>query len=183
MHRIILVALAAAACQSAPKEVPESRVDVKTSPEYGQVRPVTIAVLPVKAPRADIRIGVRQEIYRMLPEKKYSPFKLKEVDAHVDGKGRFAADNLDWDATFEVVVDRWTPVSGTNYWSGTGRAVMTHKTGEVLWACDFENYTFRLPSQHGVTDQEEGAKQIAYFLVGSEDGRSRLPDCPPPAGP
>jgi hypothetical protein len=179
---MLLLALVAAACQSAPKDQ-ESRVEVQTSPEYEHVRPVTIAVLPVKAPRADLRLGVREEVYRLLPERKYSPFTLREIDAHLDARGQFSAQDLDWDATFEIVVDRWTPLVGSNMWNGTGRAVLTHKTGEVLWACDFENYSFRVPSEAGAIDHEEGAKELAYFLVGGSAATSRLPDCPPPPGP
>jgi hypothetical protein len=179
MRRIIVVALAAAACQTPPKDFPESRVDVKTSPEYAQVRPVTIAVLPVKAPRADLRMGVRHEVYRLLPERRYSPFKLAEVDDRVDANGKFSAEDLDWDATFEVVIDKWTPVSGTNRWSGTGHAVMTHRTGEVLWTCDFRDYTFTAESSGGATDYEEMAREVAYFLVGTDAAKTRLPDCPP----
>jgi hypothetical protein len=181
---MLLVVLVGAACKSAPKEVPVSQVDVSKSTEYDQVRPVTIALLPVKAPRADLRTNVRQEIYKLLPERKYSPFRLQEVDAHVDARGRFQAENLDWDATLEVVIDKWTPVGGTNRWAGTGRAVLTHRTGEVLWACDFEDYAFRVPTEAGVTNHAEGAKEIAFFLLGGEPGRSRMPDCaPPPPGP
>jgi len=179
----MLSALLAAACQSTPKEIPESRVDTRKSDEYDQVRPVTIAVLPVKAPRADLRIGVRQEVYQLLPARKYSPFKLSEVDQHVDAQGHFTADDLDWDATLEVVIDKWTPISGTTRWAGTGHAVMTHKTGEVLWTCDFQDYAFNAPSEAGVTNYDEMAKEVAYFLVGTDSGKSRLPDCPPlPAG-
>jgi len=183
MRRILFaVLLGAAACQTTqPQEVPEARIDTRVSPEYTEVRPVTIAVLPVKAPRVDLRTGVRQEVYRLLPARKYSPFKLSEVDAHIDSQGNFSALDLDWDATFEVVVDEWKPIRGTNYWSGTGRAVLTHKTGEVLWACDFENYSFRLPMSAGQTDQDDAAKQIAVLLIGGDEGESRLPDCPPPS--
>jgi hypothetical protein len=179
MRRIMLLALVAAACQSTPKELPESWVDTRTSAEYAQVRPVTIAVLPVKAPRADLRMGVRQEVYRLLPERRYSPFKLSEVDDRVDSAGKFAAEDLDWDATFEVVIDKWRHVSGTNRWSGTGRAVLTHRTGEVLWTCDFQDYLFTENSRSGQTDYDELAREVAYFLVGDEEPASRLPDCPP----
>jgi hypothetical protein len=179
MRRIMLLALVAAACESAPKELPESWVDTRTSAEYAQVRPVTIAVLPVKAPRADLRMGVRHEVYRLLPERRYSPFKLSEVDDRVDANGKFAAEDLDWDATFEVVIDKWRPVAGTNRWSGTGHAVMTHRTGEVLWTCDFQDYTFTADSPGGATDYEEVAREVAYFLVGPDSEKSRLPDCPP----
>jgi len=175
----MLAALVAVACDSVPKELPESRVDTRTSDEYAQVRPVTIAVLPVKAPRADLRIGVRQEVYKILPDRLYSPFKLSEVDERVDAQGRFVADDLDWDATLEVTIDRWRAIQGTERWSGSGRAVMTHKTGEVLWACDFQDYAFYVPSTHGSTDFDEMSKEVAEFLVGVEDGKSRLPDCPP----
>jgi hypothetical protein len=180
MRRILLAPLLAAACQSVPTEVPESRVDVRKSEEYEKVRPVTIAVLPVKAPRADLRMGVRQEVYELLPERMYSPFKLRQVDERMDRNGRFAADDLDWDATLEIVIDRWTPVSGTNRWAGTGHAVMTHRTGEVLWACDFQDYAFTIPSAGGATDYEQMSEEVAHFLVGGETGKSRLPDCPPP---
>ncbi|HEX5138293.1 MAG TPA: hypothetical protein VFY93_15060 [Planctomycetota bacterium] len=180
MRRIMLLALVAAACQSTPKELPESWVDTRTSAEYDQVRPVTIAVMPVKAPRADLRINLRQEVYKILPGRKYSPFKLDEVDAHVDSNGKFSAEDLDWDATLEVVIDKWYPVSGTNRWSGSGHAVMTHRTGEVLWTCDFRDYTFVANTHQGVTDYEEISHDVAYFLVGSEPGKTRLPDCPPP---
>lgn len=175
----MLLPLVAVACQSTPKELPESWVDTRTSAEYAQVRPVTIAVLPVKAPRADLRMGVRHEVYRLLPERRYSPFKLAEVDDRMDASGKFAAEDLDWDATFEVVIDKWTPVSGTNRWSGTGHAVMTHRTGEVLWTCDFQDYTFTADSAGGATDYEEMAREVAYFLVGPDAEKSRLPDCPP----
>ena len=105
-----------------------------------------------------------------------------QVDRHIDAQGRFEADNLDWDATLEIVVDSWVPVHG-DYWAASGHAALTHRTGEVLWACDFDNYSFLVPSEHGVTDQEEGGKKLAYFLLGGETGKSRLPDCPPPPGP
>ncbi len=183
MRRILFAALLLAACQSTKKEVPESRVDTRQSPEYEQVRPVTIVLLPVKAPRVELQTGVRQEVYRLLPERRYSPFKLTEVDAHIDAQGHFNAENLDWDATLEIVFDEWVPVSG-DYWAASGHAVMTHKTGEVLWACDFEDYAFRVPNRSGTSDQGEAAREVAYFLVGGESGKSRLPDCPPPpAGP
>ena len=179
MRWILLLALAAFGCQSTKKEPPVSRVDVRPSPEYDKVRPVTIAVLPVKAPRVDLRTNMRQEVYRLLPERRYSPFKLSEVDAHIDSQGQFSAETLDWDATFEIVVDEWNPSSG-DYWTATGHAVMKHKTGEVLWACDFEDYAFLVPNASGTLDHMEAAKDIAYFLVGGESGKSRLPDCPPP---
>lgn len=183
MPRILLAVLVAAACQSTKKEAPVSRVDVRPSPEYDKVRPVTIAVLPVKAPRVELTTGVRQEVYRLLPERRYSPFKLTEVDEHIDAQGHFEADNLDWDATFEVVIDRWTPVGGGDYWLASGHATMTHKTGEVLWACDFEDYAFPVPAKAGTSDQGAAAKEVAFFLVGGESGKSRLPDCPLPPGP
>lgn len=176
---MLCVALLAVGCQSAKKEVPESRVDTRKSPDYEQVRPVTIAVLPVKAPRADLQTTVRQEVYRLLPEKRYSPFKLAEVDSHLDGQGKFVADSLDWDATLEIVFDRYEPSRG-NYWTASGHAVMTHKTGEVLWACDFEDYAFLVPTKTGTLEHGEAAREMAYFLVGGEAGKSRLPDCPPP---
>jgi hypothetical protein len=179
MRKIAIAALLVAACQSANKEAPESRVEVRPSPDYEKVRPVTIALLPVKAPRADIQINVRQEVYRLLSERKYSPFKLTEVDAHIDSQGRFDAETLDWDATFEIVFDEYAPSSG-DYWAASGHAVMKHKTGEILWACDFENYAFLVPSRSGTIDHSVAAKEIAYFLVGGETGKSRLPDCPPP---
>jgi hypothetical protein len=182
MRRILLAALLLAACQSTKKETPASVVQVRPSPDYEKVRPVTIAVLPVKAPRADLQIIVRQEVYRLLPERRYSPFKLTEVDAHIDSNGKFAADDLDWDATLEIVFDEWAPSTG-NYWAATGHAVMTHKTGEVLWACDFQDYAFLVPPKTGTAEHGEAARQIAYFLVGGESGKSRLPDCPPPPGP
>ncbi len=176
---MLFAALLLAACQSTKKETPESRVDTRTSPEYEQVRPVTIAVLPVKAPRVDLQTNVRQEVYRLLPERRYSPFKLTEVDAHIDSQGKFVADDLDWDATLEIVFDEWEPSTG-NYWAATGHAVMKHKTGEVLWACDFEDYAFLVPPRTGTAEHGEAAREMAYFLVGGETGKSRLPDCPPP---
>jgi hypothetical protein len=180
MRRIPLVALlvlVVVGCESTKREVPESRVETRTSPDYEKVRPVTIAVLPVQAPRQDLKTTVRHEVYKILPERKYSPFKLTEVDAHVDAQGKFDGEGLDWDATLEIVFDKWVPTSG-NYWAASGHATMTHKTGEVLWTCDFQDYAFPVPSRNGVSDQEEAATDIAYFLVGSKSGR--LPDCPPP---
>ena len=77
-------------------------------------------------------------------------------------------------------IDRWRAIAGTDRWTGSGHAVMTHKTGEVLWACDFQDYAFYVPSTHGSTDYDEMSKEVAHFLVGVDDGKSRLPDCPPP---
>jgi len=179
MRRILLVALVAAACQHTKKEPTESRIDVRLSPDYEKVRPVTIALLPLKAPRVDIQTNVRQEVYRLLPERRYSPFKLSEVDSHIGADGKFAADDLDWDATLEIVFDEYAPSSG-NYWITTGRAVMMHRTGEELWACHFEDYKILVPSRTGTAEHGEAAREMAYFLVGGESGESRLPDCPPP---
>lgn len=101
------------------------------------------------------------------------------MDAHIDTKGEFSASDLDWDATLEIVVDRYEPATGS-YWAATGHAVMKHKTGEVLWACDFQDYAFLVPSKGGTIEHGQAAREIAYFLVGGETGKSRLPDCPPP---
>ena len=75
MRRFLLVALLAAACQT-PRKVPEGRIDTATHPEYAKFRPVAIAVLPAKAPRTDLRIEIRKEVYRLLFEFRYSPFKV-----------------------------------------------------------------------------------------------------------
>ena len=177
----MLVALLAAACQSTTQKVPDGRIDTRVHTEYAEFRPVTIAVLPVKAPQTDLRTGVRQEIYRMLPERRYSPFRLDEVDARVNADGRFEGGSLDWDATLSIDISSWRAVRGTNYFAGTGKAELRHKTGEVLWTCAFYDYAFDVPSRAGMLDQAVAAKEIAHLFVGGDKQPARLPDCPPPA--
>jgi hypothetical protein len=178
MWRISIVALLAAACQNPQKE-PEGYAEIDKHVEYAKFRPVTIAVLPVTAPASQLKLEVRKEVYRLLPSKKYSPFTLETVDAHVDSDGKWDPGSLDWDATLSVAISRWKPVRGTNYFAADGTAQLTHKTGEVLWTCRFYRHNFEVPMKTGQLDHARAAHDIARFLVGSEPGKERFPDCPP----
>ncbi|MHC4547805.1 MAG: hypothetical protein ACYTEZ_03425 [Planctomycetota bacterium] len=180
MWRIVLVALLAAACQNTRKgDVPEGYAEIDKHVEYDQFRPVTIAVLPVKAPTLELRREVRKEVYRLLPAKKYSPFMLATVDSHMTKEGKFDPGSLDWDATLTVDIAKWKPVRGTSYWAADGKATLRHKTGEVLWSCKFFKHTFKVPVRAGgQQDHTPAAHEIARFLVGSEPGKERFPDCP-----
>lgn len=178
MWRISIVALLAVACQNAQKE-PEGYAEIDKHVDFDKFRPVTIAVLPVTAPGSQLKLEVRKEVYRLLPQKKYSPFTLETVDAHVSSDGKWDPGSLDWDATFSVAISRWKPVSGTNYFAADGTATLTHKTGEVLWTCRFYRHNFEVPMKTGQLDHARAAHDIARFLVGSEPGKERFPDCPP----
>lgn len=170
-----MVAILAAACQS-PQKVPEGRIDTRTHPEYAKFRPVAVAVLPVDAPRTDLRLAVRKEVYRLLFEYRYSPFKLQTVDARMSSDGKWDPGGLDWDATFEVQVSRWKGVRGTDYFVGEGSATLRHKTGEILWSCRFSDYPFLVPEKAGQPDMEEAALRIAGLFF----DKSRFPALPPP---
>ena len=58
MWRIVTVALLAAACSTQKREIPEGHAEIDQHIDYAEYRPVTIAVLPVKAPTADLRVEV-----------------------------------------------------------------------------------------------------------------------------
>jgi len=74
----------------------------------------------------------------------------------------------------------WGHLSGaTNYFAADGTAQLTHKTGEVLWSCRFFRHNFEVPMKTGQLDHARAAHDIARFLVGSEPGKERFPDCPP----
>jgi hypothetical protein len=174
MWRFAFVALLVVACQNPQKE-PEGYAEIDKHVDYDKFRPVTIAILPVQAPNYQLRTEVRKEVYRLLPAKRYSPFKLETVDAHISSDGKWDPGSLDWDATLSVAIDRWKPVRGSNYFAADGTAQLTHKTGEVLWTCRFYRHNFEVE----MNDHEEAAQDIAKFLVGSEPGKERFPDCPP----
>jgi len=179
MRRILLVTILAAACQTT-RTVPEGHIDTRVHPEYAEFRPVTIAVLPVEAPDSVLRNGVRKEVYRTLPDRKYAPFRLDEVDARINSKGEFEGGSLDWDATLKIDISNWRAVPGTRYYAGTGKAELRHKTGEILWTCAFYDYAFPVESRPEGIDEEEVAKRISEIFVGTDVANSRLPECPPP---
>ncbi len=172
MQRFALVLLLVAACKSANQQVPEGRIDTKVHPDFDRFRPVQVAVLPVDAPTFTLRQDVRRNTYDLLVGRKYSPFKLQAIDARMTSDGKFEPGGLDWDASLAVNMTRWKPVKGTRYWVGDGVASLTHKTGEVIWSCAFDNYAFSVKSEAGQVDESESAAQIAALLL------KRLPLCP-----
>lgn len=178
MWRISIVALLAVACQTPQKE-PEGYAEIDKHVDYNKYRPVTIAVLPVDAPLSQLRTEVRKEVYRLLPAKRYTPFTLETVDSHMTSDGKWDPGSLDCDATLSVDISRWKPVRGTNYFAADGTAQLTHKTGEVLWTCRFYRHNVEVPMKTGQLDHGRAAHDIAKFLVGSEPGKERFPDCPP----
>ncbi len=173
---VLLTAAFAAGCQSPPKKVPQGRIEVEPHPEFASIRPVAIAVLPVDSRHHELRRLVRQDVYEALFHKKYSPFKLGAVDAHIDQKGRFQGGSLEWDATLSVEISRWAKLSGTRYYLADGRAVLRHKLGEIAWQCRFDQYPVEVPAHAGQIELDEPAKAIANLIV------DRLPELPATTG-
>jgi len=177
----MIFALLAAACQTTtPTDEPRGQAETAPHPEFDKFRPVTIAVLPVTAPTMGLRQGVRKEVYRLLPTKRYSPFKLETVDAHITTDGKFDPGSLDWDATLSVDIDKWRAVGGTQYFEADGSATLTHKTGEVLWTAKFSRYAFAVREHAGSRDYDSASQGIAAFLIGTDASGLSFPDCPPP---
>ena len=178
MQRFAIVALlVAGACQATKTELPEGQADTRVHEEYAEFRPVTIAVLPVKAPSTGLRGEVRREVYRRLFDMKYSPFTFAAVDANIDSDGEWdPGASLDWDATLAVDISEWRAVKGTQHFAADGTATLRHKTGEILWSCKFEQHTFEVPARGGVLDEKKAARDIARFLVSDSE---RFPERPP----
>jgi hypothetical protein len=174
---LLLAAVGVVACRSS-RTLPEGRADTSVHEEYGEFRPVAIAVLPVHAPSSELRGEVRKELYMQLFDRRYSPFKLDVVDAYIDSNGDWdPGRTLDWDAALDVDITRWKAIGGTDRFAADGTATLRHRTGEVLWTCKFERHAFNVPSRAGVIDQKQAAREIAEFLVGEADGR--FPERPP----
>lgn len=173
MRRIVTLALLLAACKTTDGRLPEGHADTRVHEEYTDFRPVAIAVLPVTAPSMDLRLEVRLELYRLLFERMYSPFKLDVVDARMATNGTFDPGNLDYDATMEVRITKWRAVRGTMHFAADAEAVLRHRTGEILWSCTFAEHTFKVPARAGEIDEKSAAREIAKFLV------DRLPERPP----
>jgi len=173
MRRILTLALLLAACKTTDGRLPEGRADTRVHEEFDEFRPVAIAVLPVTAPSTDLRLEVRLELYRLLFERMYSPFKLEVVDARLATNGEFDPGSLDYDASLEVKVTKWRAVRGTMHFAADAEAVLRHRTGEILWSCTFTERTFKVPAQAGQIDEKSAAREIARFLI------DRLPERPP----
>jgi hypothetical protein len=173
MRRFVILAALVAACQTPTREAPEGRVSTETHPDYAQIRPVSIAVLPVEAPAYGLKRPMRREAYDMLFDRHYSPFRLDVIDAHMTTDGQFDAGSLEWDATLDIEVTDWKVVPGTRFFAGDGRATLRHKTGEVIWSCKFENYNFEVGYEAGQIDNDAAGREIARFVV------DRMPERPP----
>jgi hypothetical protein len=173
MPRALLLSLLLAACQSTDRKLPEGHAETRVHEEYDEYRPVAIAVLPVDAPSMTLRLEVRKELYLKLFDRRYSPFKLEVVDAHMALDGTFDAGSLDHDAALDVNITKWRAVKGTMHFAADGEATLRHRTGEVLWSCTFSDHAFKVPARAGETDEASAARDIAQFLV------DRLPDRPP----
>lgn len=173
MRRLVILAALAAACQTPAHETAEGQVSTETHPDYAQIRPVSIAVLPVEAPAYGLKRPMRKEAYDLLFDRHYSPFRLDVIDAHMTSDGQFDAGSLEWDATLDIELTKWKVVPGTRFFAGDGQATLRHKTGEVVWTCKFQNYNFEVAYDSGQIDNDAAGREIARFVV------ERLPERPP----
>ncbi len=158
---LLAVGLFACASRTPPKE---GHVTSWTHPEYTEMRPVVIAVLPGIGKAK--RVGVRNHVQDGLIGKRYSPIKTTVVDALVDDDGKFAAKDVDWDATMELRVDRWKSYRD-GLFRANASAVLVHRTGEKIWSCEVEDYPLR-------GDPDASSELLGEVFLG------HLPFAPPP---
>lgn len=175
MRSLVPIALFLAACTGpGGGRIPEGWIEINEHQEFVQFRPAAIVVLPVEAPSNVIRTELRPAIYKRLFTKRYSAIRLDVVDAHLNSAGVFDPGDLEYDATFETVIEKWEPISGSTRYLAKGHAKMVHKSGELLWECIFNDRPFKVEAQAGSTDISAAIDAIAQLLI------DRLPVSPPP---
>ena len=123
-----------------------------------------IAVLPVDAPRIEVRGPMRQEMYDRLFVKKYSCLAFPAVDKGTASDGSFDGADAAWGATFRVVLTRWQSVKGGRYFAVDGSATMTAKTGEVLWKRTFNDEVVQITHKPGKSDFSDAIVTICELL-------------------
>jgi len=175
MRYFVIVALLVAACatnQDAKR--PEGRAHTEQHPDYADLRPSIIAVLPVDATRIEVRLPLRKEMYDRLFAKKYSCLSFPAVDKGIASDGSFDGAGADWDATFKVSITRWSPVQGGRYFSVDGSATMTSRTSEVLWKRTFSNEEVEITHLPGKSDFSLAVKKLGALIDASLPERPAL---------
>ncbi|MGH7162958.1 MAG: hypothetical protein ACREID_05700 [Planctomycetota bacterium] len=173
MRKLALALLLLPACKAPPK-ASQGSVTVDMDPQYEKFRPVAVVVMPADAPKSGIRKPLREEVYRRLFAKRYSPLNLIVVDNQLKGGGSWNPQDIEWDARLELDVKGWRPVEGGSRVAATGAARMVYRTGEKIWQVSFEDYPFDCEEAGGGDRDAIAAVHLAKLIV------DRLPERPPP---
>ncbi len=180
MKRVVCLAVFVTAC-SAQKTLPQGSAQENTNPEYTELRPVALVVLPVEAKSYEVKRTIRRTAYDDLFEKRYSPISLQKVDAHLDSGGNFDAQDVDWDASLKIKITRWRRVGGGSHYAADGSAHLIHRhSGEILWQLAFQDQIFESRQIQNESGQVYAARQLAKYIVLGTKNNPHLPPCPPP---
>ena len=180
MKRVVCLALFVTAC-SAQRKLPQGSAQENTNPEYTELRPVAVVVLPVEAKSYEVMRTVRRTAYDDLFEKRYSPISIRKVDAHLDSNGNFDAQDVDWDASLKIKITRWRRVGGGSHYAADGSAHLIHRhSGEILWQLAFQDQIFESKQMQNESGQVHAARQLAKYIVLGTEKNPHLPPCPPP---
>lgn len=175
MRYFVLLSLLAVACNTTQERLPEGKTDVTPHPEFDKIRPTAIAVLKVDAPTRDLREMLRPAMYEGLFRRNYSCLKLQSVDKASHNGDTVDNRELPYDATFKVTVDEWKSVHGGVYYVASGKAVMRHRQGEVLFTIAFTNEVFDAHVEAGASDDTDAIRALAERIA------AKVPKRPEPA--
>jgi len=176
MRKIVpALLLAVAACVSPPTEPPEGETTDWVNPEYKDIRPVIIAVLPVHAPRLDMASDIRRHVTNELIRRSYSPLSNEAVDARVGPDGLFKGGELDYDGTLEIRLTKWEPAAGVDRFAASGTARLQYKNGDILWKCEFNDELFPVDETATGIDVGPASRAIARHVVSRMPARPELP--------
>ena len=165
MRYVAILAILLAACATDKNaKLPEGRAHTEQHPDFETLRPSIIAVLPVTAPRIEVRDPLRQEMVDRLFAKKYSCLAFPAVDKGIASDGSFDGADAAWDATFRVAITRWASVKSGRYFAVDGSATMTARTGEVLWKRTFNDEVVEITHKPGKSDFSKAIVKIGQLI-------------------
>ncbi len=174
----LFVALATTACQTAPKELPESTSEGGPTAALYERQPVDIAVLPVFTGRRyepTLADALRGEVKSHLLTLRFSPLAFEWVDSKLgDFPDSRPLDlnqmrgNFEEDALLYVTLDQWDDSLLPKHQMmivGLTFSLYDSRTGTELWRHRVRDRTMRLPKPDPTKESATTEQIIADVLV------------------
>jgi hypothetical protein len=191
MRRLVPIAVLSvlSACQSTPERF-ESVTEplVEAAPEA--ILPAVLAVAPVIDRTSPLDEGdgpvptaaLRDEVYRGLPGRLYSPLRLEFIDRGGWREGSTAAREGGADAVLEITVTRWDETwlpSAGSVRAAAEAYLFPIAEGDPIWGARLER-ELALPAHMAPADAPTRRERLAARLA--EELLSQLPERDPLAG-